>query len=262
MVYNKKNLRTAFTFDDVLLLPAASKVLPHEVDLKTKLSRHINLNIPLVSAAMDTVTESNAAISMAKQGGIGIIHRNLAIEDQVLEVEKVKRAESLIVTDPLTVSPLTTLGELFHLKNQYGISSFPVIEKGKVVGIVTSRDTIFEDDVKKRVKEVMTKNVVTGPKNIKPETAKKVLHKNRIEKLPLVNKNGKLAGLITIKDIENEQRYPNANKDKEGRLLVGAAIGPTDDERVKKLLKAECDVIVIDTSHGHSKNVVDAVRRI
>lgn len=250
------------TYDDVLIVPGYSEVMPNEVDLKTKLTRNISLNIPLVSAAMDTVTESKAAIAIARQGGIGIIHRNLTIERQAEEVQKVKRAEFWIITDPVTIKPNDTLATLFAMQKQTGLNSFPVVQDGnKLVGIVTPRDLLFEDDPSKKIKEIMTTNLVTVDRAIDIDAAKKILHKNKIEKLPIMDSKGNLKGLITVKDVESRARHPNASKDGKGRLIVGAAVGPFDLKRVQKLVEAECDVIAIDTSHGHAKAVLDATRQ-
>lgn len=255
------NLKTALTFDDILLEPAASSVLPFEANLKTKLTKTIFLNSPIVSAAMDTVTETRTAIAMAQSGGIGIIHKNMPIEEQALQVEKVKRAEFWIITNPTTISPDTTLAQMNTLKKEFNISSFPVVENKKLVGIITNRDTLFEKNLNKQAKELMTSDLITITHNIPREEAKKVLHKNKIEKLPIVDKKGHLKGLITIADILNREKHPLANKDKKGRLIVGAAVGPRDDERAQALTEKEVDVLVIDTAHGHSKNVIDAVKR-
>ncbi len=254
-------MKKGLTFDDILLLPAKSNVLPRDVSLHTKLTKRIELNIPLVSAAMDTVTEANTAIAIAREGGIGIIHKNMSPAKQAEEVAKVKRSESLIVRNPLTVNPKMTLSEIIQLKEKYGYSSFPVVEKGKLVGMLTKRDFRFESNPKKKVSELMTKNVISVEKGISLKEAKKILQRHKIEKLPIVSKDGKLKGLITSTDIEKREKYPNAVKDKKGRLLVGAAVGPKDDERVELLLERDCDVIVIDTAHGHSKNVIEAVKR-
>ncbi len=257
----ENKIREALTFDDVLLEPAASEVLPNNVDLKTRLSKNIALNIPLVSAAMDTVTESETAIAMAQHGGIGIIHRNLSPDEQANQVEKVKRSEYWVVTNPITVSPDSTILDVKKLKARYNISSFPVVEKKKLVGIVTNRDILFEENDFKKVSQIMSKKLVTVDKFVDADEAKKILHANRIEKLPIVNNRGEIVGLVTVTDIDKKQRHPNVNMDKKGRLLVGAAVGAKDDERIEKLIEQEVDVVVVDTSHGHSKMVVDAVRR-
>jgi len=253
-------IRLGLTFDDILLEPAASSVSPGKANLQTKLTKNISLNIPIISAAMDTVTEHNTAIAMAQQGGIGIIHKNMSIEEQASQVEKVKREEYLIVTNPVTISPETTIAQIQVLKKEYSVRSFPVIQGEKLVGIVTNRDLVFENNMDKKAKEIMTKKLFTGEPNISMEKAKKILHDNRIEKLPLVDSKNKLKGLITITDIENKQRFPNTNKDKKGRLVVGAAVGPKDYERVKALIDKEVDVLVLDTSHGHRDIVIKAVK--
>jgi len=255
-------MRLALTFDDVLLIPQKSSVLPREVDLKTKLTKKINLNIPLVSAAMDTVTEHKTAIALAQQGGIGIIHKNMPPEKQAMEVRKVKRAEFFIVTNPYTINPNTTIKEILELKSLHNISSFPVVEKEKVVGIITSRDLRFVENLNLKAKDVMSKDLITAEPKISVKEAKKILFKHRIEKLLLVDKQGKLKGMITSKDIQRSEEFPNAVKDKKGRLLVGAAIGPKDFDRAKLLVEADVDVLVIDTAHGHSKNVINAVKKI
>jgi IMP dehydrogenase len=255
----------AFSFDDVLLLPNYSDVLPKDVNTCTQLTKNLMLNIPVVSAAMDTVTESRISISMARSGGIGFIHRNMSIADQVTEVDKVKKSESGMIVDPITVNPNQAVREVLSLMEQYRISGLPVTEGERLVGIVTNRDLRFETDLDRKVSEVMTsKNLVTVPEGIALEESKKMLHKNRIEKLLVVDKDGKLTGLITIKDIEKIKKYPNACKDGRGRLRTGAAVGvgPDMEERAEALLKAGADVILIDTSHGHSKNVIEAVIRL
>lgn len=258
-------LKQAYTFDDVLLVPNKSEILPREVSLKTKLTKTIELNIPLISAGMDTVTESKMAIAMAREGGIGIIHKNMTIEEQAKEVDRVKRQENGVITDPIFLSPEDTLQDAENLMGQYRISGVPITVDGKLVGILTNRDTTFETDFSKKIKEVMTKeNLVTAPENTSIEEAKELLKKHKIEKLPLVDKEGNLKGLITIKDIEKTKAYPNAAKDKLGRLLCGAAVGVTGNmmERVDALVKVKVDVITLDTAHGHSKGVLDAVRQI
>ncbi|MCL6620970.1 MAG: IMP dehydrogenase [Syntrophobacterales bacterium] len=252
----------ALTFDDVLLLPGPSAVLPSEADLSTRLTRHIRLNIPLLSAAMDTVTESETAISMARQGGIGIIHRNLSIADQALEVEKVKKSESGMIIDPVTIGPEEPISRVLELMGRYRISGIPVVEGRRLVGIVTNRDLRFETNLGAKVKDVMTKDrLVTAPVGITLEESKALLHKYRIEKLLVVDDNFELKGLITIKDIEKIKKYPLSSKDEYGRLRVGGAVGvgPDREERVAALVKAGVDVIVIDTAHGHSRRVVEAV---
>lgn len=254
--------KLGLTFGDILLVPAFSQVLPAEVDLKAFFTKKIRINVPLVSAAMDTVTESKTAIALAQQGGIGVIHRNLSIERQKEEVEKVKNMEFWIINNPITAKPTDTLSNIFGLSKKTGLHSFPVVEEKKLVGIVTSRDLLFEENLEKKVSELMTKKLVTIDHEPTPEEAKRILHDNRIEKLPIVDKKGNLAGLVTIKDLKNRQRFPNALKDKRGRLMVAAAIGPKDFERAKALLEADVDALVIDTAHGHSKNVIEAVKKI
>jgi IMP dehydrogenase len=255
----------AYSFDDMLLMPSYSDVLPKDVTVNTRLTRQISLSVPIVSAAMDTVTEADAAISMAREGGLGFIHRNLEIKTQALEVDKVKKSESGMIVDPVTIRPDQKVAEVLKLMEQYRISGVPVTQGDKLVGIVTNRDLRFETDMEKKVTDVMTKDrLVTVSEGIGLEESKKLLHAHRIEKLLVVDKNGRLTGLITIKDIEKIKKYPNACKDGFGRLRVGAAVGVGSDmeERAEALLKAGADVILIDTSHGHSKNVIDAVRRL
>ncbi|OYV03310.1 IMP dehydrogenase [candidate division bacterium WOR-3 4484_18] len=256
-------IKEGLTFDDVLLTPGYSEVLPREVDVATHFSRHIPLAIPIVSAAMDTVTEANMAIAMAKEGGIGVIHRNLSIDKQQEEVAKVKRYESVIIHNPITLTPNDTLQKARKLMEEYGISGFPIVDGRKLVGILTKRDLLFRDPYLK-CKDVMTKDVITAPPDIDTQQAKQLLAKHRIEKLPLVDKDGNLVGLITAKDILSRELYPNATKDKHGRLRVAAAVG-TDRftmERVKALVDAGVDAIVIDTAHGHSKKVLDIAAKI
>ncbi len=251
-----------YTFDDLLLLPGASSVLPNEADLSTRLTRRIQLAIPIVSAAMDTVTESETAISLARQGGIGILHRNLVIEAQVLEVEKVKKSESGMILAPVTIGPREPIAKVLALMERYRISGIPVVEGPRLVGIVTNRDLRFETNKDLMVNQVMTKDeLVTAPVGITLEESKALLHQFRIEKLLVVDDNYNLKGLITIKDIEKIKKYPYACKDGFGRLRVGGAVGvgPDREERVAALLKAGADVIVIDTAHGHSKRVLQAV---
>ncbi|MCP4160157.1 MAG: IMP dehydrogenase [Deltaproteobacteria bacterium] len=256
-------LTDAFSFDDVLLSPNYSDVLPGDVNTKTRLSRNIELNIPLVSAAMDTVTESRAAISMAREGGLGFIHRNLTIEDQVIEVDRVKKSESGMIVDPITIEPNLPVSEVLKLMSKYRISGVPVTKNDELLGIVTNRDLRFETQLDKKVSDIMTKeNLVTVAEGISLEESKKTLHEHRIEKLLVVDDIGKLKGMITIKDIEKIKKYPNACKDKMGRLRCGAAIGVGPDmmERAEALLKKGADALVIDTSHGHSKNVIESVK--
>ena len=257
-------VKESLTFDDLLLVPAASNVLPRDVDTSTLLTKNISLNIPIVSAAMDTVTESRTAICMAQEGGIGIIHRNMSIEQQAIEVDKVKKSESGMIVDPITIEPDKKVSDALKLMNQYSISGVPVVKKGKLVGILTNRDLRFEENLDQPVANVMTKkNLVTVSSNISLEDSKKLLHKHRIEKLLVVDDDFKLKGLITIKDIEKIRRYPSACKDSFGRLRVGAAVGIIDREaRIDALLAAGADVIAIDTSHGHSAGVINAIKSI
>jgi IMP dehydrogenase len=255
-------IKMALTFDDLLLIPAESTILPKDVDTRTSLTNSITMNIPIVSAAMDTVTESQTAICMAREGGIGIIHRNMSIERQSLEVDKVKKSESGMIVDPITIEPEQKVKDALELMSRYKISGVPVVKGRRLVGILTNRDLRFETNLDQPVANVMTKDkLVTVSQNISLEDSKKLLHKHRIEKLLVVDDDFNLKGLITIKDIEKIQKYPNACKDRLGRLRVGGASGITDREaRVQALLNAGCDVICIDTSHGHSRGVLDAVR--
>lgn len=263
---NKNFLNEGLTFDDVLLIPARSSVLPREVDVSTYLTREIKLNIPLISAAMDTVTESEMAIAMAREGGIGILHKNMSIEKQCEEVDKVKRSESGMIQDPITLSPDKTVGDALSIMKKYSISGIPIVDKnGKLVGILTNRDLRFEPNHLLPVSELMTKeNLITAPVGTTLEKAEKILQKFKIEKLPVVDKRGKLKGLITFKDILKKKRHPNACKDELGRLRVGAAIGITHDtiERAQALFNSGVDVIVIDTAHGHSEGVMRAIKEI
>ncbi|MBW1981601.1 MAG: IMP dehydrogenase [Deltaproteobacteria bacterium] len=256
----------ALTFDDVLLLPAASKVLPRDVQVDTLLTRDIPMNIPLLSAAMDTVTEANTAISMAREGGIGIIHKNMSIERQATEVDKVKKSESGMIVDPVTMHPDQKISEVLEVMQRYRISGVPIVKDGKkLVGIVTNRDLRFETNLEQKISAVMTKeNLVTAPEGITLEESKILLHENRIEKLLVVNEQGELRGLITIKDIMKIKKYPNACKDDLGRLRVGAAVGvgPDRDARVEALIQAGVDVIVVDSAHGHAEAVIESVREI
>jgi IMP dehydrogenase len=255
----------AFSFDDVLLLPNYSDIVPKDVQVTTRLTRNLTLNIPLVSAAMDTVTEAETAICMAREGGIGIIHRNMSIESEAREVDKVKKSESGMIVDPVTIAPDRPVEEVLAVMERYRISGVPVTDGDRLVGIVTNRDLRFETSLERPVSEVMTKDrLVTVPEGISLEESKKLLHEHRIEKLLVVDREGRLAGMITIKDIEKIKKYPNACKDSLGRLRVGAAVGvgPDMEPRAEALLKAGADVIVIDTSHGHSQNVIDAVVRL
>ena len=260
-----KIVKEALTFDDVLLVPAASDVLPSTVDLRTSLCNGINLNIPLVSAAMDTVTESKLAIAMAREGGIGVIHKNMPVEEQVAEVDKVKRSEHGVITDPFHLTPDQPVQAACDLMAKYKISGVPITESGKLVGILTNRDLRFETNFDQPIANVMTKeNLVTAPVGTSLEQAQKILGRHRIEKLPIVDKDGNLKGLITIKDIEKSIQYPNSARDKNGRLLVAAAIGGSPDvlDRVSALLQAKVDMVVLDSAHGHSKGIVDAVAKV
>ncbi len=261
-----KEFKYAYTFDDLLLVPRYSEVLPSEVDVSTRLSKNIRLNIPLVSAAMDTVTESATAITMARHGGIGIIHRNMTIEKQRTEIERVKKSESGMIIDPVTVRPDQSIREVLKIMERYKISGVPVVEEdNKLVGIITNRDLRFETNLDQKVANVMTKeNLITAKEGITLEESKKILHEHRIEKLLIVDDEGRLKGLITIKDIEKIRKYPNSCKDHLGRLRVGAAVGVGGDmeERVSALVEVGVDVVVVDAAHGHSKNVIKAVEKI
>jgi len=253
------------TFDDVLLLPAKSAVLPTQVDTRTRLTRHITLNVPIVSAAMDTVTESRLAIALAQQGGVGIVHRSMSIAHQAMEVDKVKRSESGMIVDPVTIGPKNRIADALEIMKKYKISGVPVTEEGKLVGILTNRDLRFEDRLNLPVEEVMTKeNLVTVPMGTTLEEAEKMLHRHRVEKLLVVDENYNLRGLITVKDIQKKIKYPNACKDEHGRLRVGAALGVTGDylERAAELVKTKVDLLVVDTAHGHSTRVLDAVQEL
>lgn len=253
------------TFDDVLLVPAYSEITPNMIELGTQLTKKIHLNIPLMSASMDTVTEHRMAIAMARQGGIGIIHKNMSIEEQADEVDKVKRSENGVITDPFSLSPEHTLLDADNLMGKFRISGVPITEGTKLVGIITNRDLKFETDYTKKIRDCMTsENLVTAPEGITLEDAKAILAKARKEKLPIVDADFNLKGLITIKDIEKQIKYPNSAKDDHGRLLCGAGVGITSNmmERVDALVAAQVDVIVLDSAHGHSKNILDAVRRV
>ena len=255
----------ALTFDDVLLLPAESAVLPAEVDTATRLTISIPLNIPLISAAMDTVTESDMAIAMAQAGGIGVIHRNMSIDSQAAEVYRVKRFESGLVLDPVTISPSSTIGELRAIKSQHGFSGFPVVDdSGTLVGIITNRDIRFVSDDSVKVSTMMTTDVVTVPEHVDPEVAKKLLHQHRIEKLIVVDDDGGCAGMMTVRDIQQSRDNPKSCKDSQGRLRVAAATGTGDKgvERALALYEAGADAVVVDTAHGHSHGVIDTVKEI
>lgn len=261
-----KILFEALTYDDVLLLPAKSSVLPRAVDVRTRLTRNIALNVPLVSAAMDTVTESEMAIAMAREGGVGILHKNMSIKRQVEEVLRVKRSESGMILEPITVHPNQKVRDVLMLMRRYAISGIPVVEKtNRLIGIITNRDLRFEPDEDALVEEIMTKeNLITAPLGTTLSQAERILQKHKVEKLPVVDKSGVLKGLITFKDILKKKKHPHACKDHHGRLRVGAAVGVTADtlERVAELIKADVDVVVVDTAHGHSQGVLEMVRRI
>ena len=260
-----KIIGEGITFDDVLLVPAYSQVIPNQINLETHLTKKVKLNIPMMSAGMDTVTEHRMAIAMARQGGIGIIHKNMSIEEQADEVDKVKRSENGVITDPFYLSPEHTLQDANELMAKYRISGVPITEGRKLVGIITNRDLKFEEDFTKKIKESMTsENLITAPVGITLEEAKKILAKARKEKLPIVDEDYNLRGLITIKDIEKQIKYPLSAKDSQGRLLCGAAVGITSNvlARVDALVKANVDVIVVDSAHGHSENILRTVREI
>jgi IMP dehydrogenase len=261
---NRDELRLALTFDDVLLLPAESDVLPKSAETATRLTRNLTLNIPVVSAAMDTVTEARMAIAMAAAGGMGFIHKNLSVEEQAAQVVKVKKYETAVVTEPVTIEPDAPIHRAVALMKEHGISGIPVVQRGRAVGILTNRDLRFEKNLEQRVEQVMTRDLITAREGVTIEEAKELLHQHRIEKLLVVNESFELKGLITIKDIEKIQKHPNAAKDRLGRLLCGAAVGvgPDREQRVAALLKAGADVIAVDTAHGHSRAVTEAVRAI
>jgi IMP dehydrogenase len=264
-IMREYTIQEGLTFDDVLLVPQMSRVMPMDVDVSTILTPGIRLNIPIVSAAMDTVTESKTAICLAQEGGIGIIHRNMGISEQAQEVEKVKKSESGMIIGPITIRPDKKIKDALELMARYKISGIPVTEGTKLVGIITNRDLRFETNLDEKIENVMTKeNLVTVREGISLEDSKKLLHKHRIEKLLVVDKDYNLKGLITIKDIEKMRKYPNSCKDHLGRLRVGAAVGVGKDmdERVDALINAGCDVIAIDTAHGHSKNVIDSIKEL
>jgi IMP dehydrogenase len=259
------NIKMGLTFDDVLLMPAKSDILPRDVDVSTRFSRNIRINMPLVSAAMDTVTEANLAIAMAREGGIGIIHRAMSAEAQAAEVDKVKKSESGMIIDPITLGPNEKLSMALSLMEKYRISGVPITRNRRLVGILTNRDLKFEVNMQRKIQEVMTKDgLITAPVGTTLEKAQKILHKHKIEKLPIVDKKFHLAGLITIKDIEKRKKYPNACKDEHGRLRVGAALGIGEDAllRAEMLIKAGVDALVVDTAHGHSRAVIETVRRL
>ena len=260
-----KIVKEALTFDDVLLIPQASDVLPSTVDLSTQLAPGIKLNIPIISAAMDTVTESKLAIAIAREGGVGIIHKNMSIEEQASQVDKVKRSEHGVITDPFFLTPNEPVKAAVALMEKYRISGVPITENGKLVGILTNRDLRFETDFEQSICNVMTKDhLVTAPEGTSLSEAQKILGRHRIEKLPIVDKNGYLKGLITIKDIEKAIQYPNSARDKNGRLLAGAAIGDSPDvlDRVAALVAAKVDIVVLDSAHGHNSRIVNAVAKV
>ncbi len=254
----------ALTFEDILLIPQYSEILPKEVDIKTVLTRNIKLNIPFVSAAMDTVTEHRAAIKMARLGGIGIIHKNMDIASQAKEVSRVKKSESGVINEPIHLKPSDTLQVANNLMHEYKISGFPVVDENEqLVGILTNRDLRFETDMQRKVADVMTKApLITAPKGISLDDAEKIFHRHKIEKLPLIDEEGKLSGLITIKDLKKRKEFPNSFKDKFGRLGVGAAIGVGQYDRAEALIDADVDVLVLDSAHGHSKGIIDTVKEI
>ena len=260
-------VKEGLTFDEVLLIPQKSEIIPSQIDIKTKLTKDIELNIPLMSASMDTVTESKMAISMARQGGIGIIHKNMSIEEQASEVDRVKRSESGVIVDPFSLSKGHTIQDADNIMARYKISGVPIVDENNIlIGIITNRDIKFETDMTRRIEEAMTtkEHLVTAREGITLEEAKDILGKHRIEKLPIVDEEGHLKGLITIKDIEKKIQYPNSAKDKKGRLLCGAGVGITNDllERVDALYKAKVDIIVLDSAHGHSQNVINALKKV
>ncbi len=264
--FSKKFFGEGLTFDDVLLLPAFSQVLPREVDIKTKLTKDITLHIPMLSAAMDTVTEANLAIALSREGGLGILHKNMTIEKQVEQVRKVKRSESGLIIDPITLHAEATIGDALKLMKENKIGGIPIVDNNKkLLGILTNRDLRFEDDKRRKVKEVMTKeNLITAPEGTDLKKAEKILQKYKIEKLPVINKSGRLIGLITYRDILQLTSYPNAVKDGFGRLIVGAALGITSDmpDRAAALLQIGVDVVCLDSAHGHSKGVIEALKTL
>ncbi|MCC3216603.1 MULTISPECIES: IMP dehydrogenase [Chryseobacterium] len=266
MSIHNKIVETAITFDDVLLVPSYSEVLPNQVSLKSRLTDKITLNVPIVSAAMDTVTEADLAIALARVGGLGFIHKNMTIAEQAAQVNRVKRSENGMISDPVTLSKDHTLGEAKDLMSRYKISGLPVVDADNVlIGIITNRDVKYQENLDMKVEEIMTKdNLITSDKDTNLEKAKEILLKNRVEKLPIVDKDNKLVGLITIKDIDNQLEYPNANKDQNGRLIVGAGVGVGEDTlaRIEALVQAGVDIVAIDSAHGHSKGVLDKISEI
>ncbi|CAA7194737.1 MULTISPECIES: IMP dehydrogenase [Chryseobacterium] len=266
MSIHNKIVETAITFDDVLLVPSYSEVLPNQVSLKSRLTDKITLNVPIVSAAMDTVTEADLAIALARVGGLGFIHKNMPIAEQAAQVNRVKRSENGMISDPVTLSKDHTLGQAKELMTKFKISGLPVVDDDNLlIGIITNRDVKYQENLGIKVEEIMTKeNLITSDKDTNLEKAKEILLKNRVEKLPIVDKDNKLVGLITIKDIDNQLEYPNANKDKNGRLIVGAGVGVGEDtlDRIAALVQAGVDIIGIDSAHGHSKGVLDKIAEI
>jgi IMP dehydrogenase len=261
-MHKDKIVAEGITFDDVLLIPAKSDFVPTEADTSTRLTNNIRINIPIVSAAMDTVTESALAIALAQEGGIGMIHKNLTIEAQCREVVKVKRSENGVIQDPVTLNPNQTVQRAREVMNEQNVSGIPIIDGKRLVGILTHRDLKFLRDDTVKISEVMTKDIIKAPADTTLEQAKDILQKHRVEKLLLVNDKGELAGLITMRDIDRFQQFPNAVRDSRGRLRVGAAVGVKDFDRIEALIKAEVDVLVVDTAHGHSQNVIDTVKTI
>jgi IMP dehydrogenase len=263
ITYQKfRSAAPALTFDDVLLVPRKSSVLPGEVSLSARLTEKIRLNLPVISSAMDTVTEYKLATAMALEGGLGIIHKNMPADEQAEEIRKVKKFSSWIITNPITLSPEDTIAKAMALRAEHNISGFPVVENSMLVGIITGRDLKFKKDYSLLVKEVMTHDPVTAGEDVTIEQALSILDRHKIEKLPIVDKENNLKGLITFKDIEKTEQYPNSCKDDEGSLMVGAAVGPADFDRAKKCFEAGADVIIVDTAHGHSANVINAIRKI
>ncbi|MBR6812791.1 MAG: IMP dehydrogenase, partial [Oscillospiraceae bacterium] len=259
------NIREGLTFDDVLLVPAESSVVPNQIDLKTKLTNQISLNIPVISAAMDTVTEYRMAIAISREGGIGVIHKNMSIEAQAEQVDRVKRSENGVITNPFFLSPDDSIRDADRLMGKFRISGVPICENGKLVGIITNRDMKFLEDLDRPIREAMTKDgLVTAREGITLEDAKEILRKHKIEKLPIVDENFALKGLVTIKDIEKAVRYPNTSRDANGRLLVGAAIGVTSDvlDRAGEALNAGADVLVLDSAHGHSRGIIECLKKV
>lgn len=262
---NQDTLREGLTFDDVLLIPAKSEILPRDVDINTYLTKNIKLNIPLMSAGMDTVTESRLAIAIAREGGIGVIHKNMTIEKQALEVDRVKRSEHGVITDPISLSPDNKVTEALEIMERYRISGVPITVNGRLVGILTNRDLRFESDFSRYISEVMTKdNLITAPVGTSLQEARDILSQHKVEKLPIVDSNFNLKGLVTIKDIKKARMYPNSARDQKGRLVVAAAVGVTPDmmDRVDALVLAKVDAICVDTAHGHSRGVIEAVKMI